>query len=95
MKDTVRDLENLPREVCPGNQTVALVTLHPTYLAKSYYPADLLRTYGLETIGSRAREVSPDKWTKKKPPTSAITSELFVAGTRSRFKRLPKISQPA
>ena len=29
----------LPRIVCPGDQTVALVTLHPTYLAKSYYPA--------------------------------------------------------
>ncbi len=88
IKETVRELESLPREVCPKNQTVALVTLHPTYLAKSYYPAELLRTYGLETIGSRSREVSPDKWTKKKPPTSAVTSELFVAGTRSRFHAL-------
>lgn len=88
IKATVRELESLPSVVCPKNQTVALVTLHPTYIAKSYYPAELLKTYGLETIGSRSREVSPEKWTKKKPPASAITSELFVAGTRSRFHNL-------
>jgi hypothetical protein len=64
------------------------VTLHPAYLAKSYYPAELLKTFGLETIGRRSREVSPDKWTRKKPPASAVTSELFVAGTRSRFHNL-------
>jgi hypothetical protein len=81
------ELANLPPLVCPDDQTVALVTLHPTYLAKSYYPADLLRSYGLETVGSRAREVSPERWTRKKPPASAITSELFIAGARRRFQQ--------
>jgi len=85
---TARELDELPDEVCPKDQAVALVTLHPTYLAKSYYPAELLKTYGLETIGSRAREISPQKWTKKKPPESAVTSELFVAGKRSHFRAL-------
>lgn len=88
VKETVTTLDKLPDEVCPRDQTVALITLHPTYLAKSYYPAELLKTYGLETIGSRAREVSPDKWTKKKPPESAITSEFFIAGTRKHFHDL-------
>ncbi len=87
VKTAVRELENLPREVCPKNHTVALVTLHPTYLAKSYYPAELLKAYGLETVGSRSREISPEKWTKKKPPSSALTSELFVAGSRLRFQQ--------
>jgi hypothetical protein len=86
--ETVKELDELPDEVCPRDQAVALLTLHPAYLAKSYYPADLLKTYGLETIGSRAREVSPRKWTRKKPPESAITSELFVAGKRSHFRDL-------
>jgi hypothetical protein len=85
---TVEELEELPDEVCPRDQAVALVTLHPTYLAKSYYPAELLTNYRLETIGSRARAVSPQKWTKKKPPESAVTSELFVAGSRSHFRHL-------
>jgi hypothetical protein len=86
--EAAEELDELPAEVCPRDQAVALVTLHPSYLAKSYYPGDLLRTYGLETIGSRAREVSPQKWTKKKPPESAVTSELFVAGNRSHFRDL-------
>jgi hypothetical protein len=85
---TAKALDELPAAVCPKDHAVALVTLHPTYLAKSYYPAELLANYGLETIGSRARDVSPAKWTKKKPPDSAITSELFVAGTRAHFRSL-------
>ena len=87
VKAAARELAKLPREVCPRDQTVALVTLHPAYLAKTYYPAELLHTYGLETIGSRSREVSPTKWAKKRPPTSAVTSELFVAGTRPHFQK--------
>lgn len=87
VKAAATELASLPQVVCPGDQTVALVTLHPTYLAKTYYPADLLKTYGLDTIGSQAREVSPEKWTKKKPPMSAVTSELFVAGSRRRFQQ--------
>lgn len=87
IKAAATELASLPDNVCPGGQSVALVTLHPTYLAKSYYPGELLRTYGLETVGSRAREVSPEKWTRKKPPESAVTSELFVAGPRIRFEQ--------
>jgi hypothetical protein len=88
VKSAAKDLAALPDDACPGDQSVALVTLHPTYLAKTYYPADLLRAYGLDTVGSRAREVSPEKWTKKRPPASAVTSELFVAGPRRRFGQL-------
>ena len=88
MKAAVKELTELPKELCPKDQTVALVTLHPTYLAKTYYPAELLRTYDLDTIGSRPREYAPTKWARKKPPASAITSELFVAGTRAHFRQL-------
>jgi hypothetical protein len=88
IREAAAELNSLPPGLCPNDQTVALVTLHPTYLAKSYYPEALLKTYGLETIGSRPREVSPEKWTRKKPPDSAVTSELFVAGSRSHFREL-------
>ncbi|HWB16823.1 MAG TPA: S8 family peptidase [Vicinamibacterales bacterium] len=88
VKAAVEQIAELPKEVCPKDETVALVTLHPTYLAKSYYPGELLKTYALETVGSRPREVSPGKWARKKPPESAVTSELFVAGKRSHFRQL-------
>lgn len=88
VKDTAEAFAALPDDVCPHDRAVALVTLHPTYLAKSYYPAELLKTYGMEAIGSRSREITPRKWTKKKPPESAVTSEIFVAGPRKRFNEL-------
>jgi hypothetical protein len=84
----VKELTDLPREVCPRDEAVALITLHPAYLAKTYYPAELLKTYGLDTIGSRSREIVPEKSTKKRVPGPAVTSELFVSGTRSRFRHL-------
>ena len=86
VRETVRELDELPNELCPGDQTVALMTLHPSYLAKSYYPGEILKAYQLETIGSRSREISPQKWTKKRPPESAVTSELVVAGHRRNFR---------
>lgn len=88
VKATARALGRLPDEVCPRDQAVALVTLHPTYLAKTYYPSDLLKKYSLEAIGSQPRELSPGKWARKKPPESAVTSELFVAGARADFRQL-------
>lgn len=86
VKAATTEMLNLPQAVCPDDQAVALVTLHPTYLAKSYYPTNLLRAYGLDTVGSQAREVSPEKWSRKNPPQSAVTSELFVAGPRQQFR---------
>jgi hypothetical protein len=84
---TAHELDELPNVVCPADHAVALITLHPSYLAKSYYPGNLLKAFQLETIGSRSREVSPKKWTKAKPPEAAVTSELFVAGARKDFRR--------
>jgi len=90
VKTAVRELDSLVPEVCPHDQAVALLTLHPTYIAKSYYPTELLRSYHLETVGSRSREIAPEKWARKKPPESAVTSELFVAGARSDFRRFAR-----
>lgn len=87
-KAVAKKLDALPMEVCPRDQTVALLTLHPTYIAKSYYPSELLNAYGLDAVGSRSRAVSPEKWTKKAPPETAVTSELFVAGARAHFRKL-------
>lgn len=86
--ETIEAFDKLKPELCPNDQAVALVTLHPTYLAKSYYPGELLRTFGLETIGSRSREISPERWATQNPDESAISSELFVAGSRASFRKL-------
>ena len=44
----------LPDEACPDGYSVGLVTLHPQYTAKSYFPGDLLREARMEAIGFAA-----------------------------------------
>jgi hypothetical protein len=87
---TATELSALPPGVCPHDEAVALVTLHPAYLAKSYFPDHLLEDAGLRPVGSRQRVVTPDVWTQKHPPDHALTAELFVAGPRKQFDRLAK-----
>ena len=90
IQSTASTIASLPETVCPGDRSVALVTLHPTYLAKSYYPASLLRAYGLDTIGSRSREVRPEAWNRRRHPETALTSELYVAGPRQQFREFAR-----
>ena len=40
---TAIQFKELPAAACPDNYAVALVTLHPEYTAKSYFPSNLLR----------------------------------------------------
>lgn len=88
MRAVADDVAALPAAACPHDEAVALLTLHPAYLAKSYFPNDLLRNTGMEAVGSRSREVTPEKWTKKADPRPTITAELYVAGPRKRFAEL-------
>ena len=87
----------LPEAACPDGYTVGLITLHPEYTAKSYFPADLLKEARMEAIGSRPATVKPAAWTKKKTPEDAPTTDLFVAARRSDFaafaKQLPTITE--
>ncbi|MEA1649856.1 S8 family peptidase [Nitrospirillum sp. BR 11164] len=53
-------LRGLPSLACPGGEAAIELTLHPSYLAKSYYPGHLLRELGLFHLGSRAVHVVPD-----------------------------------
>jgi hypothetical protein len=46
----------------------------------------LLRAVGLQTIGSRPQTVRPEKKSKGRVPLETLTTELFVAGTRSAFR---------
>lgn len=86
IQDVAATIAKLPALACPQDETVALITLHPTYIAKSYYPSELLQVAGLEAIGSRSREIVPEKWTRKQHPQGPVaTTEIYVAGPRKAF----------
>lgn len=84
--NTTAELKDLPDDACPGDEAVVSLTLHPEYLAKSYYPAGLLRAAGLRPVGSRARTVAPEKRSRNRQSIEAVTTQLFVAGTRTSFE---------
>ena len=81
-------LDALPKDACPGDLGVARLMMNPSYIARSFFPATLLRSVGLESVGSRTVSVTPDKWTKKDRPRNCTTTELFVVGERERFRNL-------
>ena len=79
-------LDRLPPLACPGGLAVSVLTLHPEYLAKSYFPAELLTSARLESIGSRPSVIKPMKWTRKSEPKPADTTDIFLSGTRQNLR---------
>lgn len=82
---TVSELSALPLAACPDDRAVVSITLNPEYIAKSYFPADLFRSIGVEAIGSRPVKITPAKRSKDRPSEEAVTTELFVVGKRAAF----------
>ena len=86
----VADFRQLPELACPDGYAVGIITLHPEYTAKSYFPAELLREARMEAVGSRPARITPDKWGKKAKPAESPTTELFVAARRNDFAELAR-----
>ncbi len=76
----------------PWDVAVAKITLHPAYIAKSYFPAALLGQVGLAAVGSRTVRISPRKRTSSKMPQSMDTTQLLVAGRRSNLRTLSQFA---
>ena len=55
---TVEGLTQLPKEACPNDFCVMNFTLHPKFIAKSYYPKDFLRAAELTPIGSKSVDIT-------------------------------------
>ena len=86
--ETAANFDNLPNNACPEDWVVARLTLNPSYIARSFFPTALLRSTGLESVGSRAVKITPEKWTKKDVPRESTSTELFIAGKRQTFRHL-------
>jgi hypothetical protein len=87
LADVAAKIADLPEDACPRGEAVAVVTLHPRYLAKSDFPTRLFTQIGVRAVGSRSRDIVPERWGIKKPPEHAVTEDIFVAGARTAFER--------
>jgi hypothetical protein len=77
--------------VKPRGESVIQITLHPTFLAKSFHPNSVLVASGLRCVGSKSLLVTPRKVTTKKTPRPTYTAQLFVAGNDSAFIKLTNL----
>lgn len=86
------EMQTLPQEACPSDIAVAKLDLHPAYIAKSFFPTGLLRQAGLASIGSRTIRVRPRRELRKTAGPESESTQLFVAGRRDAFARLPSLA---
>ena len=97
LKDVVDRLDKLPSGACPDDLAIATITLNPEYIAKSYFPKELLREAGLEAVGSRPKQIKPQKRTRDREPVTTLSTEIFVRGTRKQFQnwseKLPQLDE--
>jgi hypothetical protein len=87
ISEVATKIEELPSEACPDEYAVAKITMNPEYIAKTYYPSDLLKSVGLETVGSKARVIKPEKRSGDREAVETVTTELYVIGKRANFRR--------
>lgn len=86
ISSVLAEVDRLPKAACPGDEAVIAMTLHPSYLARSYHPSGLLRELGLRQVGSRETSIDPLRSVRKTPITK--TTELFIAGPRRALHSL-------
>ena len=86
LSQTVSDVYKLPSVACPRDEAVISLTLHPEYIAKSYFPSKLLNNVGVKVVGSRPKKVTPKKLSRKRTPYESFSTELFARGLRSAIR---------
>lgn len=82
----------MSRRYSPRGEITAQLTLHPTFLAKTHFPAHILRDAGLTILGSRTTRVAPriSQGGKLGPQD---TAEILVAGTPEEFEAMDRYLQ--
>ena len=84
--ETSSHIDELPQAACPDDKAVISLTLNPEYIAKSYFPLELMRDVDIEVIGSRPKKITPAKRSLDRKPEETVTTELFAKGRRSAIR---------
>lgn len=90
LNSALSELAKLPLEAKPDNKIVTKITLHPSYLAKSFFPVNLFSRYNLVNLGSKEVFISPEVTIADRKTEEVSTSQYFVAGRESDIRELVK-----
>lgn len=81
------------QQLAPRGEIAAKITIHPQFLAKTYFPDTLLRSTGLRLIGSRGTTIIPRRMVRGKEAREMATAVLIVAGTAEKFDLTSQLLQ--
>ncbi|AWG77379.1 S8 family peptidase [Vibrio parahaemolyticus] len=89
LEDTIKHFNELPPSSSPDGKVVSKITLHPSFLAKSYFPKKLLSQYDFKNLGSKEVILEPEKVaTEKQKGVPLSTSMYFISGSKDNYQRL-------
>ncbi len=83
LEQAVEKINGLPPSACPRDEAVISLTLNPEYIAKSYFPNELLTKVGVDVVGSVSKKITPNKRSRGRIPAEILTTEMFARGRRS------------
>ncbi|MDP4535504.1 S8 family peptidase [Alkalimonas collagenimarina] len=84
----IKEIDSKPVQQCANGEVVIKFIQHPSYLAKSYYPTQLFKKFGIKDVGSKSVKVKPRKWAVTKHPEEGLASCIFVSGSRTTFEAM-------
>lgn len=87
--EAIQTFKAIPEQAFPHNLAVARIALHPSFIAKSYFPKLLLNQAGLTSVGSKTLRIQPRRTTKVSSSPNVETTEIFVAGQLQTLENLP------
>ncbi|RNA75871.1 S8 family peptidase [[Curtobacterium] plantarum] len=90
LEAVIGDFQALPDGAMPSGEAVAKITLHPAFLAKSYFPTLLFKKFLLKNIGSKAVKIKPRKVVGRrgKPKDEFSSACIYVSGKVKSFSAL-------
>lgn len=91
LKNVIAETPAEATAVAPRGEVTAKFTLHPEFVAKTYFPTSIMRAAGVRVVGSRAVSVTPRAMSKQRAPKLSPSAELFIAGDRKSFKRFSEL----
>ncbi|KAA8976920.1 S8 family peptidase [Halospina sp. K52047b] len=89
LRNFLSESESIDPDAIYEGQIVSKVTLHPTYLAKSYYPSKLVSEFGLRSIGSKPVKIRPEKAAaRSKRGKELLTASYFFSAPIGFYENL-------
>lgn len=88
LTQVITDIDSKPIAQYANGEAVIKLIQHPSYLAKSYYPSQLFKKFGIKDVGSKSLKVKPRKWAVKTHPEEGVASCIFISGSRSTFEAM-------